>query len=199
MKTLDKKVDANFTTLDKKMEDNVKTLDGKIGQVKGNTDHMYEMVARNEIVKKYGPRYSENFEIYDLNGLRLTINNVNLKLDGIAKLIEVQKYLKYFEWKNDFDNNYHSIKISYSKIFLESEKKKAEILNHFKIFFDYDYITIDEASIIIKNSGGKLEQILLKSVDHFDDSPLNFIRNIYKNCPSIEFLLLLFPPFTEQS
>ncbi|GES75662.1 hypothetical protein RCL_jg12797.t1 [Rhizophagus clarus] len=70
--------------------------------------------------------------------------------------------------------------------------KDLEILN-------ISYITIDEASIIIKNSGGKLEQILLKSVDHFDDSPLNFIRNIYKNCPSIEFLLLLFPPFTEQS
>ncbi|GBC05883.1 hypothetical protein RclHR1_00650002 [Rhizophagus clarus] len=178
---------------------------------------------------------------------RLTINNVNLKLDGIAKLIEVQKNLKYFEWKDDFDNNYyHSREDSYSKIFLELENK-AETLNHFKIFFDYEYITghmfprnllpklyklktlvindyiyiedlskelvykdleilnisyitIDEASIIIKNSGGKLKQILLKSVDyynHFDDSSLNFIRNVYKNCPSIEFLSLLFSPFTE--
>src|SRR5205823_13390432 len=70
---------------------------------------------------------------------RLIIVNVNSKANhGIAKLIEVQKNLKYFEWKDDFDDDYFT-EDPYEEILLELEKK-ADSLNHLKIFFQYiDY------------------------------------------------------------
>ncbi|GBB99906.1 hypothetical protein RclHR1_03680001 [Rhizophagus clarus] len=176
---------------------------------------------------------------------RLIIINENQNFNGIVKLIEVQKNLKYFEWKDDFDNDYFPTEKLYKDIFFELEKK-ANTLNHFKLFFDYEYFTeymfpqnllpklhklktlvindfsyvdenllkglvynnleilnigyttMDEASILIENSGGKLKQILLKPVDYDyqNESSLNFIRNIYKNCPSIECLSLAFPPYS---
>ncbi|GES74753.1 hypothetical protein GLOIN_2v1764020 [Rhizophagus clarus] len=60
-------------------------------------------------------------------------NDVGTKSNlGIAKLIEIQKNLKYFEWK---DNVYDFIFIdSYMDIFLALEKK-ADIINHLYIYF----------------------------------------------------------------
>ncbi|PKC70279.1 hypothetical protein RhiirA1_454960 [Rhizophagus irregularis] len=161
---------------------------------------------------------------------------------GIAKLIEVQKNLKYFEWTED-----HFRVNPCKEIFLELEKK-ADHLNHLKLFFQYfnhfdytiiqrllpklhkiksliinefsfinenllkrlayndleilniDYITINEASIIIDNSGGHLKRVSLKPCDFlkcggdFDEDSLIFIRKIYENCPSIEYLSLAFSP-----
>jgi hypothetical protein len=78
--------------------------------------------------------------------------------------------------------------------------KDLEILN-------IDYITIDEASIIIENSGGHLKEVTLKPCDflkyedNFSEDSLIFIRRIYENCPLIECLSLAFSPskdhFTE--
>src|SRR6266536_1613626 len=65
---------------------------------------------------------------------RLIIFNVDPKTNhGIAKLIEVQKNLKYFEWKDDFDDDSFT-EDPYEEIFLELEKK-ADSLNHLKIYF----------------------------------------------------------------
>ncbi|CAB4442327.1 unnamed protein product [Rhizophagus irregularis] len=76
---------------------------------------------------------------------RLIIVNVVSKPNpGIAKLIEVQKNLKYFEWADDFDVDYFTDD-PYKEIFLELEKK-AGFLNHLILFFlnnySFDFTTI---------------------------------------------------------
>ncbi|CAG8746793.1 6558_t:CDS:1, partial [Rhizophagus irregularis] len=73
---------------------------------------------------------------------RLIIVNVVTKPNsGIAKLIEVQKNLKYFEWTDDFDVDYFTDD-PYKESFLELEKK-AGFLNHLILFFlhidSFDY------------------------------------------------------------
>ncbi|GBC31904.2 hypothetical protein GLOIN_2v1778669 [Rhizophagus irregularis DAOM 181602=DAOM 197198] len=52
---------------------------------------------------------------------------------GIVKLIEVQKNLKYFEWKDDFDDDY--LKEDPYDIFLHALEKKADSIDHLRIFF----------------------------------------------------------------
>ncbi|GBC03627.1 hypothetical protein RclHR1_05220004 [Rhizophagus clarus] len=67
---------------------------------------------------------------------RLIIINVKPKYNrGIAKLVEVQKNLKYFEWNDDFDEDYFT-EDPYKEIFLELEKQ-ADVLNHLELFFLY--------------------------------------------------------------
>ncbi|CAG8681060.1 uncharacterized protein OCT59_012668 [Rhizophagus irregularis] len=181
---------------------------------------------------------------------RLIIINIDPKENnGISKLIEVQKNLKYFEWNDSFEDSDYFTDDPYKEILLELEKK-ANIINHLKIFFQYvdnfryallqnvltklyklktlicdfsifgeqevkmlvfkdleilniNYITLNEASNMIENSGGNLKEILLKFYDlykfdtDFDENSLNFIRKVYKNCPLIEYLSLTFPPLEE--
>ncbi|CAB4489059.1 unnamed protein product [Rhizophagus irregularis] len=179
---------------------------------------------------------------------RLIIINTNPSdYHGASKLIEVQKNLKYFEWKDD-----HCIyapgpdKDSYKQILLALEKN-ANIINHLSLNFmfidrtskkvlpklhklktlaynfsdfsqeqlkmcvyrDLEILKIDHcdlkaASIIIENNGGHLKKILLEpydfdkhDVDNFNEESLIFIRNIHKNCPSIEYLCLIFSPSNE--
>ncbi|CAB4477699.1 unnamed protein product [Rhizophagus irregularis] len=55
--------------------------------------------------------------------------------DGIVKLIEVQKNLKYFEWKDDFNGDFPR-EDPYEKILLALEKK-ADNIDHLRIFFQY--------------------------------------------------------------
>jgi len=65
---------------------------------------------------------------------RLIISNNNLKVNhGMIKLIEVQKNLKYIEWEDDLDGDYFGEE-SYKEV-LHAIEKKADILNHLKIFF----------------------------------------------------------------
>ena len=76
---------------------------------------------------------------------RLIIINTDTKANhGIVKLIEVQNNLKYFEWKDKFDDDYF-IGDPYKEIFL-TLAEKADTLNHFIITFQdevfynhYDY------------------------------------------------------------
>ncbi|RIA82597.1 hypothetical protein C1645_809567 [Glomus cerebriforme] len=56
-------------------------------------------------------------------------------LTGIARLIDLQENIKYFEWKDDFEVDYDFID-SYEEILISLEKK-ANILNHLKIYFQY--------------------------------------------------------------
>ncbi|GBC32278.2 hypothetical protein GLOIN_2v1764020 [Rhizophagus irregularis DAOM 181602=DAOM 197198] len=138
---------------------------------------------------------------------RLIIINIDPKENnGISKLIEVQKNLKYFEWNDSFEDSDYFTDDPYKEILLELEKK-ANIINHLKIFFQYvdnfsifgeqevkmlvfkdleilniNYITLNEASNMIENSGGNLKEILLKFYDlykfdtDFDENSLNFIH-----------------------
>ncbi|CAG8747465.1 7780_t:CDS:1, partial [Rhizophagus irregularis] len=65
---------------------------------------------------------------------RLIIINIDTKPNhGIVKLIEVQKNLKYFEWKDDFDDDY--LKEDPYDIFLHALEKKADSIDHLRIFF----------------------------------------------------------------
>jgi hypothetical protein len=179
---------------------------------------------------------------------RLIISNNANDYNGIIKLIEVQKNLKYFEWK---DAHHIKYKVNVYREILFAVEKKADTINHIKLYFihedhtlqyvlpklrklktlivtkfgDFDenqlktlnyhdlevintnYITLYDASIIIGNSGGHIKEILLKSyskIHHmkdFDKESRIFIRKIYKKCPSIEYLSLIFSPskknFTE--
>ncbi|GBC07413.1 hypothetical protein RclHR1_07450001 [Rhizophagus clarus] len=184
---------------------------------------------------------------------RLTVDNTYPKPNhGIVKLIEVQKNLKHFEWKDDFDDDYLT-EDPYEEIFIALEKK-ANSLNYLKVFFqyvegientliqeilpklsklkiliidDYLYFTdkqleqlkmmiyneleviniefsrLDVMSNIIENNGRYLKKILFKPYnimdidldldDDFDTNSLKFICKVYENCPSIEYLSLIFP------
>jgi hypothetical protein len=176
---------------------------------------------------------------------RLIIFNVNSKDNhGIAKLIGVQKNLKYFEWTDNFEGIGYLTDDPYKEILIELEQK-ADILNHLKIFFKYEdtfkhtllqkvlrklhklktlvsdfnifgeqevkmlvfkdleildinYITLNEASSMIENSGGHLKEVLLRFSDFynldsdFDKNSLILIRKIYEKCPLIEYLSLTF-------
>jgi hypothetical protein len=181
---------------------------------------------------------------------RLIILNRKTSVNhGAVKLIENQRNLKYFEFKDDFDEDF--IEVAYKEIFV-ALAKKADVLNHLimslidddeyliiqdlltklyklktliindvKIPFsnnqlkmltyheletlNIDFISLNEASIIIENSGGYLKEILLRYHDYewwhefscFEEDSLNFIRKIYQNCPLIEYLSLLFSPTME--
>jgi hypothetical protein len=130
-----------------------------------------------------------------------TIPNPN---DGIVKLIEVQKNLKHFEWKDDFYDEYFTDDDPYEK-FLRALEKKAENINHLKIFLQFvdEYEHILFQNLLIKfhklktlEVGGflfftqeqlkrlkmvaynKLETI---KVEHNEFNKLNFISSIVEN------------------
>jgi hypothetical protein len=182
---------------------------------------------------------------------RLIIINKDLKPNhGIAKLIEFQQNLKYFQWKDVIEEDYF-IESPYEQIFF-ALTKKADIINHLIIFFQFidgcdhtflqkilpkfyklktliigdfilikeeqlktsvyhdleilniDYIKINTATSMVENSGGYIKEILFKYYyyyyykdNDFDKDSLIFIRKIYENCPSIEYLSLLFSPSKE--
>ncbi|GES75942.1 hypothetical protein GLOIN_2v1764020 [Rhizophagus clarus] len=171
----------------------------------------------------------------------IIINNVNTEANpGIAKLIEVQKNLKYFEWK-DYSYNYCPGEVPYNsyKEILIALKEKADTINHLKLYFrgdddtlpvvlpefrnlkslimnnikysnieelkkytfnnleifKIDFLDLKAASIIIENSGRQLKKILIEPceyVPNFNEDSLIYIRKIYENCPSVEYLSLTF-------
>ncbi|CAG8506748.1 hypothetical protein GLOIN_2v1764020 [Rhizophagus irregularis DAOM 181602=DAOM 197198] len=185
---------------------------------------------------------------------KLIINNIDSKPNhGIAKLIEVQRNLKHFEWNDDIDYDYLT-EDPYEKIFLALEKK-ADSLNYLRVYFQYiegiDHILLQQIlskfyklkiliiddffffteeqleklklqvyndleilniewnklnviSSIIENGGRSLKKILFRPYDiieceygSFNKNSLNFIRKIYENCPSIEYLSIPFSPSKE--
>jgi hypothetical protein len=105
------------------------------------------------------------------------------------------------------------------KVLPKLHKLKTLIVNDFGFFFSEEqmktfayrdleilminYYTLSETSVIIENSGRHLRKILLEPyqfddyVDNFSDDTLLFIRKIYENCPSIEYLSLAFSPSKE--
>ncbi|GBC07554.1 hypothetical protein RclHR1_07530003 [Rhizophagus clarus] len=77
---------------------------------------------------------------------RINIFNNNFKVNhGTAKLIEFQKNLKYFKWKDEFNYDYYTpylerLEDPYDEIF-DILKKHANTLNHFEIVLQFDYPT----------------------------------------------------------
>ncbi|GBB89105.1 hypothetical protein RclHR1_01580006 [Rhizophagus clarus] len=180
----------------------------------------------------------------------IVINKIMQVNHGLVKLIENQRNLRYFELKDDFDDENFVID-PYEEIFL-ALSKKADVLYHLIISFQFiepyehaiiqysltklhelktliikddyiyftenqlkmliynkleifniDFISLNDASIIIENSGGHLREISLRYIDYefwyssIDEDSLNFIRKVHENCPMIEYLSLLFSSTTE--
>ncbi|GBC06391.1 hypothetical protein RclHR1_00680035 [Rhizophagus clarus] len=82
------------------------------------------------------PSYFYGLSLFCQHIQGLIIVNTEPKSNhGIVKLIEVQKNLNHFEWKDDFYSDYLT-EDPYKDIFLALEKK-AVSLNYLKIFFQY--------------------------------------------------------------
>jgi hypothetical protein len=118
----------------------------------------------------------------------LTITNIDTKVNhGIAKLIEVQKNLKYFEWKDEFYNDY--LEDPYKEIFLALEKR-ADSLNHLRMFFQY-LEGIDETLLQkILPKFHKLKTIAIDDFLHFTDEQVKLL--VYQDLEvlNIEFISL---------
>ncbi|EXX60171.1 uncharacterized protein OCT59_017666 [Rhizophagus irregularis] len=203
---------------------------------------LYELICSTNVDSSY---------FYDLARISqciqrlIIINDIKSEVNlGIAKLIEVQKNLKYFEWKDEIYYSFFSSIVAYNyKEILLALEKKADTINHLNTNFknvdptllykvlpkfhklksliinyfqytsieqikmctyrDLEIFKLDEfdlkaSSIIIENSGGHLKKILIKPCERFkyegsfNGDSLIFIRKIYENCPSIEYLYLTF-------
>ncbi|CAB4493622.1 unnamed protein product [Rhizophagus irregularis] len=121
---------------------------------------------------------------------RLIIDNTVTKPnDGIVKLIEVQEEFKTLI----IEDKYHFF---------------TEIQLNGSNFYDLEILKIEwnklnVISSIVENNGGRLKHILFNSnivigyennSSSFNENSLKFIRNIYENCPSIEYLSIIFSP-----
>ncbi|UZO20243.1 uncharacterized protein OCT59_012669 [Rhizophagus irregularis] len=92
---------------------------------------------------------------------RLIIYYVKPKdVHGIAKLIEVQKNLKYFEWNDDFEGSDYFADEHYKIIFYELGKK-ADTLNHLILFFIHDFDDFDHAIMINLLTLRKLKTLII--------------------------------------
>ncbi|GET04862.1 hypothetical protein RCL_jg4802.t1 [Rhizophagus clarus] len=71
-------------------------------------------------------------------------------------------------------------------------------LENFRIYYN----KLEAVTIIIENNGGNIKKIFLASYELDDlynlfENSLIFMRNIRKNCHSIEYLPLIFSPSKE--
>ncbi|EXX73912.1 uncharacterized protein OCT59_012707 [Rhizophagus irregularis] len=94
-------------------------------------------------------------------------NNIFSKVDfGITKLIEVQKNLKYFEW-NDISTNSNVRKNPYKEILL-ALGKKADNINHLKLFFMYPDCTLQK----VFPNFHKLKTLIINRFNDFNEDQL---------------------------
>jgi hypothetical protein len=121
----------------------------------------------------------------------LTITNTGTKVNhGIAKLIEVQKNLKYFEWKDAFNNDYLEDEDDpYKEIFLALEKK-ADSLQHLRMLFQYLEGIDDTLLQKILPKFHKLKTLAIDDFLHFTEEQVKIL--VYQDLEilSIEFISL---------
>jgi hypothetical protein len=97
----------------------------------------------------------------------IIVNNVSTKVNlGIVKLIEVQKNLKYFEWKDDYVF-YATGSDPYKEILLALEKK-VDIINHLKLFFLY----IDNTLQKVLPKLHKLKTLTINDLSYLNEEQL---------------------------
>ncbi|RIA94278.1 hypothetical protein C1645_873543 [Glomus cerebriforme] len=100
-------------------------------EAKARLEPLYELTCDTSVDPTYFfglARICENIQ-------KLVIINTTKKVNhGVGKLIEAQENLKSFEWEDDFVGHY--LKDPYEEILLALEKK-ANTLNHLKLFFEY--------------------------------------------------------------
>ncbi|CAG8634847.1 13480_t:CDS:2 [Rhizophagus irregularis] len=133
---------------------------------------------------------------------------------ALEKKAESLNYLKiFFLYTINYEHillqkilpKFYKLKILIIESFLhfddeQLEKLKMQVYHELEIL-DIGCNMLNLISSIIKNSGGCLKKILFKPYDvidnevgSFKENSLKFIREIYKNCPSIEYLTIIFPP-----
>ncbi|POG81092.1 hypothetical protein GLOIN_2v1763715 [Rhizophagus irregularis DAOM 181602=DAOM 197198] len=99
---MDKNVAKRFDGIDKKIDDKIndvyKNMRGEFGKI-------YEIIARNEIGKKYRQHYSEEFNVYDLNGLNNgLIENFKDYVNKAEKLYNSDNHIELFSFAKESIN-----------------------------------------------------------------------------------------------
>ncbi|PKC14894.1 hypothetical protein RhiirA5_408883 [Rhizophagus irregularis] len=100
--SMDKNVAKRFDGIDKKIDDKIndvyKNMRGEFGKI-------YEIIARNEIGKKYRQHYSEEFNVYDLNGLNNgLIENFKDYVNKAEKLYNSDNHIELFSFAKESIN-----------------------------------------------------------------------------------------------
>ncbi|GBC07555.1 hypothetical protein RclHR1_07530004 [Rhizophagus clarus] len=109
-------------------------------EAKDHLESLCELTCDTSIDPKYFYRISHICQQIQ----RIIIINNNFKVNhGTTKLIEFQKNLKYFKWKDDFNSDYYTpyvelLEDPYTEIF-HMLRNHANTLNHFEISIQYDY------------------------------------------------------------
>ncbi|RIA98934.1 hypothetical protein C1645_587756 [Glomus cerebriforme] len=132
------------------------------------------------------------------------INPYEIIFPALIKKADTLNHLiisfEYFEYEHRFLlkmlpelRNLRTLKID--DLNLNDEQLKTLVYRDLEIF-KIDYIKINTATCIIKNSGGHLREILIKYYyylieNNFNEDSLIFIRTIYENCPLVEYLSLV--------
>jgi hypothetical protein len=156
-------------------------------------------------------KWSDEFDNYpEEDPYREILLALEKKADSLDHLIILS-----YEYAKDFDDTF------LQKILPKFHKLKTLAIDCFPYFTDeqvkilaYQYleilnielISLNGISSVIKNSGGRLKKILFRPHNihdiefdgiNFNENSLDFIRKIYENCPSIEYLSIAFFPSKE--
>jgi hypothetical protein len=128
---------------------------------------------------------SHFYELTGLEGIskyiqRLIIVNVDQKsYHGIAKLIKVQKNLKYFEWIDDY-GIYGDLEVDPYKEIILALEKKANTINHLKIYFNHEVDhtlhfshDVDDTLQKILSRFHKLKTLIINDFRYFNEEQLN--------------------------
>ncbi|CAB4389840.1 unnamed protein product [Rhizophagus irregularis] len=74
------KLESKSNKFQKQTNERFKHIDNKIDKMQKDSGYIFEMIARSEISKRYGQRYSEKFLLFDINGItRLSLPSAMLK------------------------------------------------------------------------------------------------------------------------
>ncbi|EXX76723.1 uncharacterized protein OCT59_008364 [Rhizophagus irregularis] len=74
------KLESKSNKFQKQTNERFKHIDNKIDKMQKDSGYIFEMIARSEISKRYGQRYSEKFLLFDTNGItRLSLPSAMLK------------------------------------------------------------------------------------------------------------------------
>ncbi|CAG8444548.1 12727_t:CDS:2 [Rhizophagus irregularis] len=123
---------------------------------------------------------------------------------ALTKRADTLNHLKViFQFIDDYEHTFlqkvlpelHNLRtLKIDDLTLSNESSLKKLFYRDLEIFKIDYIEIQTATCIVENSGGYLRKILLKycSYDNFNEDSLVLIRTIYKNCPLIEDLSLVF-------
>ncbi|GBC32126.2 hypothetical protein GLOIN_2v1791318 [Rhizophagus irregularis DAOM 181602=DAOM 197198] len=132
--------------------------------------YIYEDEEYKELINKYKNNgIIKDFRCDTYTNVKIIIvNNINTENNnfGIAKLIEVQKNLKYFEWHDDHE--FYGPGLNPYKEILLALEKKADIINHLEIFFLYT----DRSLQKVLPEFRKLKTLIINDFSYFNEEQL---------------------------